>query len=370
MLFAANWILGFIFSPFTRALSFGTPLDTPGKRYTFKEDMFRQGIETDSFLYYLIPLGLMLSVSVYLITRGFILIGITASVLYTLIMAAFAFGWLMCRIRLPIKGQWRNPETSRNLWIKILSRAALFVVALLPLTALRSISPIKLLDFKLGLLFAGLISLLWLSANLIRSPTATNRLRSLRSRLAFGDAAVETVKREVMCVLCGSPEEQYLTEKADEIVSELENYKILSDALVERADEIIAWADKLQSSNSGDSDQGITSEFRYQFSGLKNDLVEIPRRMTAALELRLEFMARVEAAKIVLNIKPAVINGIVKRTDDALREAVASNNLFVSKKERFLKAFDFLCNAQREVKPPKKKKLKTLLDIFKALFGP
>jgi len=366
VLLTGNWLLGFVSLPWTRALGWGSPAEPVPKQYTFKQIMLHHGIDADSFAYQLIPTGLMLAVSIYLAFNGFVLLGIVACASYLIGLIAMSFCWLISRIHIPIRFRTVDHQPGRNLRLALLSRSLSVVVTMVPLYALASAWPVAAQDVRLGLLLGALAYLLSFSASLIRPPITTSRLRSLRSRLALGDTSAEAAKSDVEWTLHGSPDERYVTEKADEVIAVLETYKTLCDLVVENADEVRALADKLQSVPPGQIMlKEIASDFRTLHMRMLADMKSMQVNMEAAIKLRAELMARVEAAKVFLDIKPKSLQAIVQRVDAFGKEADSSRQMFVSKSDQFRPALDLLYNAQKGVVLPRKL---TLSDAYVALF--
>jgi hypothetical protein len=187
---AAGWLIGFFTSPWLKALGWGLPFPAAGRRYTIMQHALRHGLYTESMGYQFMHLGLMLGISAYLLTKGYILVGVAGIISYAFVLFLFGFLWMLMRVRVPIKIPIAKPEPARTIRAALLSRIFVTVWALVPLQALWYTWPIEKSDVRLGLVSAGLVSLVSCLATLIRPPTTTNQLRSVRSRLAFGEMSV------------------------------------------------------------------------------------------------------------------------------------------------------------------------------------
>ena len=361
-----HWILGLIATPWVRSMGWGIPLPPTNRRCTFKEVMVQHGFDMDALPYHIIHIGILMVISIYLGFKGFLVLGITLSIFYGLVVALFCFFWLLCRIRLPLKFQLQNQKSARQSRSMVLFRLLAAVGAIIPLNALMTVWPVQISDAKLGLILAALYTLFSYSILLIRPPTTTNRLRSLRSRLAFGDVEVDTAKREADCILHGTPEEQYLTDKADEAIADLEEYERLCNSIVERIERVTALSEKLRASAS---DQVLVhetaSEFRLLYDKMRSGMRSMEKHNESANKLLAELRLRIETSKILLNIKPEIIASIQGRVDTYVKAAAAARKHFAEKTEQFGPALNFLCESLKGLKSPRKL---TISDAYSAFF--
>ena len=339
VLIAGTWLFLVLSRPWMRVVGLVVPAERTDRRYDIKEHLLRSGFYADSFPLLMIPAGAMVFISIYLICNGFLLVGISTGSLYFLVLLGIAFCWVLCRVRIPIRRKLSQHDDR----LSIRTRLLIVAIALTPLPALGSIWPVGTSDIRLGMLLAGLVSLSWLSAMLVRPPTA-NRLRSLRSRLAFGEVEIETAIREAESILHGSPAEHYLTDKAEEVIAEAASYKFFCDSVVEATQRVSALAEKLQSPGCSPAAlRDIAADFRALTKQMMADMGSMKIRSKAAMSLRTQFLTRVEAAKIFLNLDPNAIRRIVERVASAGNEAEAARQRFRTETERLKPSLDFVC---------------------------
>jgi hypothetical protein len=87
--------------------------------------------------------------------------------------------------------------------------------------------------------------------------------------------------------------------------------------------------------------------------------------MQAAAKFRSELAARLEAAKIFLDIKPAALKATVERVDLIGKEVISAHTQSVASTQQSKPALDLLYEAQKDVKLPKRL---ILSAAYQALF--
>jgi hypothetical protein len=165
--------------------------------------------------------------------------------------------------------------------------------------------------------------------------------------------------------LYGSPEETYLTEKADEVVAELEVFIGLCNRTTEHMETVIEMSTTLRASGSAPTVEETVSEFRRLFWNTKRQLDRMDARAKAATKRRVELTKRVDLARLLLDIRPSVVEAILKRVETARNEAQVARQKFGDTAKRYKPALDFVCEIQREVILPRKF---TLASACVALF--
>jgi hypothetical protein len=223
-------------------------------------------------------------------------------------------------------------------------------------------------DVRLGLMLTALTTLWSSSATFLQSPATATNLRDLRSQLGFGDIGIEEAKEKAKHILGRSPEEYYLTTKADAVACELRESKRLYDLLCDQMDRIIQLAERLPETSSNKT---LLNEIALEYRTLTQNMIvaetrKLDKCMNAAASLRVELQIRVEATKIFLNIKTETIDAVLRGVDDLMREAESARLRFAGRVEHYKQADNLLQVAQKDI--PNLRRL-TLSQILLALFG-
>jgi hypothetical protein len=359
-----RFVLGFLTLPWMRAFGIGAPIDPAGGRGTFQERVFRHGMNPDTLPLAALDLVVMLAVSIYLGIRGFHLLAVVTGTFYVLMLLAVAFIWLLSRLRIPLAGRIKKARVNSrfSFLLKVLVAAAVLV----PVNDLMQIWPLGKFDIKLGLILAGLLSLYRISISLLQPPPTTSRLRSIRSRLALGQMATSTALRQVDCILNGSPEEQYLSAKADEVIAEQKEHIRICDGLELQARATISLANKVRTTPS---DAGVIrktiSEYRTIFKKLGATFKALDHSTKTLKILREELGVRVDAAKTFLELEPETVNSILGPVDATQKEVDAAKKKYTEFNTEFLQALDLLYQSQKGVVIPNQM---TLKKAYTALF--
>jgi hypothetical protein len=364
LILVGRFVLGFLASPWVKTFGVGVQLESVGGRGTFQEKLFRCGMNPEILPLAALDLGLMLAISIYLGIQGFYLLAALSGTFYVLLLIAVAFIWLLCRVRIPIKGSGKKGRTNPRLALlaKILIVQAVLVVA----NTFAQIWPFQKTDVKLGLILAALTSLYGTSITFLQPPPTTNRLRSIRSRLALGQITTLAALQQVDRVVDGSPEEQYLSSKADELIAELREYVRLSEELEIYARTMIALAAKLHATPSDEKViREVISESRPHFKKITSAFKALDNQTKTAAKLRTELEVRVNAAKGLLSLKPEIVKPILVGVNEAEKEVAAAKKKFPDFCEEFLQAMNQLYQSQKSIVLPPEM---TLKKAYVALF--
>jgi hypothetical protein len=362
----SSWILGFFSSPWFKALGLGIPKVLP--KMTAKELILRFGLNEGWVSHQVAHVVLMLVVAIYLWAQGFILVGVTTCAFWGGVLLLLGICWLVFKIQIPMRLPQLQPDSRRQLRTAILVRVLILTFALVPFEALWSVWPVSVPDVRLGLMLAALTSLWASSTTFLQAPTTSTNLRDLRSQLGFGDIGIEEAKEKAKHILGRSPEEYYLTAKADAVATELRESKRLYDFLCDQMDKIIQLAERLPRASSN---QTLLNEIAFEYRTLTKNMIgpemrKLDKCMKAASSLQRELRIRVEAAKLLLNIKTETINAVLSGVDDLRREAESARLKFAGSVEQYKQAGNLLQVAQKDI--PGLRRL-TLSELIIALFG-
>lgn len=361
VLLAGGWLLEFLASPLFKTFGIG---NASGASVHNLQQLIRLfGIEAHSILSLISHTILLLIIAIYLGSKGFLLLSVTAATFYTITLMVLGFCWLVHHVQLPliVPSRLLKPKDVKG------SRILVIVIAAVTVDAVWSIWPLEASDARLGLMLAGLSWLWSLSIIVIKPPTTTDSLRYIRSRLAFQEVSVEEAKAKALFMIRGAPEE-YLTAKAEEVASEQREYIDSCSFVQDQMNQIIIQAEKLRASNSERIIIGETvSEFRALHRSLTSGFRDMDYRMRAATELRRQFLNRLETARFFLRMKSEFRAAIVKQLDDLDRKMQIERQKLHSRNEQFIPALDFLYEAQKGIKLPPKLKLS---EGYEAVFKP
>ncbi len=182
----------------------------------------------------------------------------------------------------------------------------------------------------------------------------------------MGQIETEAAKSELESILCGPPEEYYLTQKAASIETVMRDYAKLWTTQIEHAQRMISLAEQLRSSpNDQILLQNVTAEFRSSFKKHSRRLSEIDKHLAAAVKLRSEFLIRIETANSMLDLSPELVKQITDRNDSLWKDIRQLHQKFESIKAQFISDSDFIFKTQRDVKIPQRMKLR---DAYTAFF--
>ncbi len=309
----------------------------------------------------------MIGAAAYLFFVGFPLFGVLACGFYLVGLLSLGFVWILCRVRIPIKLKDSAEKSRRGRHAGLLAKLLSILVLVVGLNALSSVWPtLDKADMRLGLILATLAWLLDLSIRLIHPPRATASLRSLRSQLAFAKIQIEAARDEAERIMHGSPEEDYVTAKAEEVTAELEDYKLLCESVGAKMERLIVLVEEVKASLvNGDQFKEGASELRLLIRSMLTDMDAMGKRMQAAKRLRSELRVRVEAAKMLLNIHPDKLKAIVARVDAFGKSLDAARQKITDPTGRFNEALKFAFETQKGISLPRRL---TFPDTYAALF--
>lgn len=329
--------------------------------------ILRLGIEEDNITTQIFHTFLRLGIAVYLGFQGFVLLSVIFSAFNLISLVLIGLCWIAFRIKLPLNLP-KLPRRKASQSPVILARLLVITIALVPFDAIRLVWPIQSADIMLGLLLAALSTLWAISIIIIGPPTTTSSLRELRSELAFGEIDVEEARIKALHALKGTPDEHFLTSKADEAATELKQASLLFKSLTKQMQRMIPLAEQLKLAKPNEATvHAISKEFRTLLKAIKGNTEAVTAHKERAVDLRIQLNSRVEAAQFLLNLDPEVGKAILLRLDELLQEAETSRKEFakVGFNEENKLAFDFLCSVQRDVKIPPNQ---TLYQLIRTCF--
>jgi hypothetical protein len=363
LMLVGRFVLGFLASPLVKTFGIGVQIEPANGRGTFQEKLFRHGMNPEILPFVSIDFGLMLATSIYLGMRGLYLIAVLSGTFYLLLLLGIAFIWLLSRIRVPIKVPVKKARPNSLLMKVLIVQAVLIAV-----NALTELWPIHKADAKLGIILSGLTSLYGTAITLLQPPPTTDRLRSIRSRLALGKVTTLAAIQQIDRVIDGSPEEQYLSEKADALISELQEYVRLAEELEIRARKMIALANKFRATGSDEKVlREVASDYQPLFFKITSAFKAMDHQTQTIVKLRAEFGLRVDASKTFLNLKPEAVTPIFAGINQAEKDMAAAKKKFVEFGDDFKEAADLLFKSQKDFILPKEKEAK-FKKVYAALF--
>jgi hypothetical protein len=336
-----------------------------------KQLLLSEGVHPDLVPYYILGTLLQLCLAVYLGSMGFILLCVVTTVWPVIALILLLITYVVLHVRVPIRlkpDADTERKTKRSTGISI---AMYFLLGLSFLAAIWSVAPVwptlAKSDIRLGCFLAALMTLFDISLRLTRAPAGVSQLRSVRSRLAFGLVSVAAARAEAESILLGSPQQSYVTGKAEAAITELTDYVRHCDVMVALCERVKVLADRVKAASGDKKVLGeIASEFRPLFRKMQTECRALDRLGAAAANLRIQFSKRVEAAKLLLDIKPEVIQASMHEVQAHVDAAEAVRRKMTDALNSSRASFDLLCESQRgEIRGPQRLKRS---DLFAVLF--
>ena len=221
-------------------------------------------------------------------------------------------------------------------------------------------------DIRLGLLFAGILTLFGISLRFVRPAEGVDLLRSLRTRVAFGLIDVLGARKEAENLLLGTPELNFVTTKAETVLAELSAYRTSCNTTTTSLKLVKGLAEKLRACPGEEKILcEITSAFRPEVKKQLSELHAMDRRMQMAIRLRRQLDVRVEAAKRLLSIEPAQLDAVVNGVNTGFKGAVQARQELQEVTASLRPDIEFVLDAQKDVKLPRGP---TRAEIVAAIF--
>jgi len=346
VMLVSNWWLSFLTSPWMKAL--GLLSFSSNRSQNITSHFLSAGLDEETFKWLVVQTVLMFSLAVYLGFQGFVLLSVLPSIFYAVALIFMGAGWMVMNIKLPLRTPVRPAAGKGKLYR--LTRLFIPITSLIALTAIRSAWPIESTDIRLGLLLAASVLLWGTSLIILKPPTQTTNLRRLRSELAFGEIETQVARTKAIHILHGTPDEHYVTIKADETASELEQVSQLCKSINTQIRQIIPLAEKAKAADcSGPTVNAVTREFRALFRAIQANFRSLEIHKKWAMDLRIQLGSRIETAELFLNLNPEIVKADLRRLDTLFLEVQTSRQelykAFTAVDNK--QAFDFLCSIQR-----------------------
>jgi hypothetical protein len=369
VLFVANWAIGLLTGPWLKGLYIipsGGPLSS--RRLQPQHLLSNAGFTPDMLRYTTWGEISNLTLALYLGHSGFLFLSVTASIVSLLLLSVMALTWVFYYVRIPLFQQ--HNASPGGFSTRIVQGVTYSMIALVVYAGGRSLmsiqSTLTAADIHLGLLFAGLLTLFGLSLRFVRPAVGVGSLRLLRTRVGFGLIDVQTARGEVENLLLGPPEFNYVTAKAEAVLSALNTDIATCIAAANRWKRMKVLAEKLRAS-PGDQKvlSEIASEFRPMVKKQVAELNAIDKRCKSTNKLKRQLDMRVETARHFLAIEPDTLSSLVNKVTACVNKADQARKELHEAALGVQPSIDLLCDAQRGVKLPKGPKP---IELFTAAF--
>lgn len=353
VLLVGAWGLGILASPWTKALGLWSLRSSNDQ--SIKALILRFGLDNETIVYSALHTILKLGIAVYLGFQGFVLLSVITSALNVFALMLMGLSWIVFSIKLPLRFPV-PPRVTKNQSVTILAWLLVLVMTLVHLDAIWLAWPIQSADTRLGLVFAALSTLWGMSLVILKPPTTTTNLRELRSELAFGEIEAGEARTKALHFLRGTPDEYFVTSKADEVEAELKQTSQLYKSLTDRLQQLIPLAEKLKAANCSEAMLHVVArEFRTHFKAIRGKMSAADVRMTRARALLIQVSSRIETAELLLNLSPEIGKTVLQRLNVLLLEVETSKRgvtkIFLA--EDIKSAIDFICAASQDIKLPR-----------------
>jgi hypothetical protein len=364
ILLAGHVALGLLSAPWMKALGIGNLKGLSGQ--TLKELALRAGLEPDTVPYSVAQSLVLIAIGAYVGFKGFVLLSVTTCAVYCVVLLFIGFCWIAFHLQVPLKLPQLSSKKQGQLRAAVLTRLLIVLLILVPFDAVLSVWPVSVADARLGVMLAALVSLWGMSILLLKPPTATAGLREIRSCLAFGEIEPDEARTKAQLILRGTPEEHYVTNKADEAACEFREYIRLCDLVANQTEQVIQLADRLHANNGDESVlKEIAAGYRELHHAMLAELRDMDKHMAAGLKLRSQLVTRMKVAQIWLSVSSETLKTVLKHVDDIGKETTTARQRFIDLNGRFRPALDCLYTAQKDVKLPRKL---TLSEAYDACF--
>ncbi len=363
MIVLASWILNVVSAPWLRAVGVGVAHASRRGRQTFNQRLHLSGTGPHMLQYHLMYAGFLLALAAYVVFNAWSIFAILTCAYYLALVALIGFALILSRVRIPFMLESSRPMQR----LSRLLRYLVYAFNLVPFVAVASCWPLPLDDFRLGAILAGLLFAGYLSMQILSVPPNLGELLRIRSALGLGQMSLEDAHFEIQRILDVTPEERYVTEKGEEVISALGELRKTFEHLIDITAEIDALDSQLdRASGSGSEKAAIGMKFRSFYRPLMRMLRSVKIRDQIATELKRELDQRIDIARSALEIRASTIKGVISRVDIAREEATAAQSNWIKKHDLFKSQFDRLCELQRGLPAGPKMKI---ANIYKSIFG-
>lgn len=371
VLFASWLCLSHVVYFLTKRLGWtGTFQHKQGTNKTLRQAMLLSGADPDTLPYYVFETACAFGVSLYLIFKGFHLLGAVACVLQGVAFLCLILVWLMTRIKIPLTLRSNSPEQKiwHHAFIGLAWGLNISVILLAVGTVIGTWPSLGKENIGLGCILAAFATVLSFSLKYTRPPYGLPELRSLRSRVAFSLLDLSAARNEAENILMGPSRENYITSKADAVISILDERTRMCDILRSRMRRIISVDARLRAQASSESAmKEAAEEMGGLFNRVKSDFNLMASQLTTAKRLRTELDHRIRIARSLLDMPHEQLQAVLNQVEAAGKRNDAVSSDVAALMHEFFEAAKHLSELVKD-QPTAKQNRTKLSELFADLY--